>query len=46
MIDVILKAALIASSELIDNVTVSASTAALLRAAMTRGRRSAADSLR
>ena len=42
----ILKAALIASSELIDDVTVSALTAALLRAAMTRGRQAHADSLR
>ena len=42
----ILKAALIASSELIDNVTVSALTAALLRAATTRCRQAHADSLR
>jgi hypothetical protein len=42
----ILKAALIASSELIDDVTVSALTAALLRAAMTRCRQAHADSHR
>ena len=43
---VILKAALIASSELIDDVTVSVLTAALLRASMTRCRQAHADSLR